>query len=311
MNVAVCVCTCDRPAGIDRLLTALERIDLASLAIDQVEIIVVDNRPDGRARAICQTHQARLRVPLHFCEEQTRGISFARNRAVTEALARGADFVAFLDDDDVPKSDWLLRLLEKQKKTGAEIVMGTWRLPDDLQVPQRLARIKGLNQPDRDQPSDYGIPYCGCNVVIARQAIERLGEQPYRAEFALTGGEDIDFFIRAHRAGAQIVEAKTSVIIKDPGAARATLTGALRDAFRIGCNRIRLSTEHMPAERSAKLRRRLPKRLVKTIGRLSPLSLSKSIAALEDIAMVVGEVYGVLGGKYAYYNRTSSPRTQS
>jgi succinoglycan biosynthesis protein ExoM len=307
MNVAVCICTCDRPAGIDRLLTALEHIDLSGMKADQLEIIVVDNRPDGRARAICSAHEARLLgATLLFFEEPRRGISFARNRAVAEALARDADFVAFLDDDDVPRSDWLPRLLEKQRETGAEIIMGAWHLPDDLRVPWHLARINGLNQPDLDERSEYGIPFCGCNVLIERSAIERLGEQPYRPEFALTGGEDIDFFMRAYKAGAQIAQAKASVVIKDPGAARATLMGALRDSFRIGCNRIWLSAQHMPAERTAKLRRKLPKRLAKAIRRLSPFSLSKSVAALEELAMLIGEAYGLLGGRYAYYERRSS-----
>lgn len=307
MNVAVCICTCDRPAGIDRLLTALERMDLATPMIDQLEIIVVENRPDGPARAVCRAHEARLGVTLHFCEEPTRGISFARNRAVAESLARGADFLAFLDDDDVPRSDWLLRLLEKQKETGADIVSGAWRLPDDFRAARHLARVQSLNQPDFDQPNHYGIPHCGCNVLIGRSALERLGEPAYRPEFALTGGEDIDFFMRAHKAGAQIVEAKASVVIKDPGATRATLTGALRHAFCSGCNRARLTVEHLPSERNAKLRRRLPKRLAKSIGRLSPFSLSKSVAALEEMAWVFGELYGVLGGRYAYYGRISSP----
>jgi succinoglycan biosynthesis protein ExoM len=306
VNIAVCICTCDRPAGIDQLLTALERIDLPSLKTDQLEIIVVDNLPDGRARAICRAHEPRLGATLHFCEEHKRGISFARNRAITEALARGADFVAFLDDDDVPRSDWLLRLLEKQKETGAEIVSGIWRLPDDFRPPPHLAQVQCLGQMDFDRSNYYGIPHCGCNVLIGRAVIERLAGQPYRPQFAFTGAEDIDFFLRAHAAGAPIAEARTSVVTKDPGATRATLIGALRHSFCSGCNRVRLTLEHLPPERAAKLRRRLPKRLAKSIRRLSPFSLSKSVAALDEMAWVLGEVYGALGGKYAYYKRRSS-----
>jgi hypothetical protein len=117
-----------------------------------------------------------------------------------------------------------------------------------------------------------------------------------------SGGEDIDFFMRAHKAGAEIAQAKASVVIKGPGAARATLMGALRDRFRIGW----LTAEHMPAERVAKLRRKLPKRLVRSVRRLSPFSLPKSVAALEELAMLIGELYGLLGGRYAYYERRSS-----
>lgn len=315
MNVAVCICTCNRPAGIDQLLTALEHIDLAGLVIDQMEIIVVDNRPDGRARAICRAHQPRLVVPLHFCEEETRGISFARNRAIKEALGRGADFVAFLDDDDIPRNNWLQELLRKQKDTGAEIVTGIWRIPDDLHVPRHLVRLKLFKELDFDGLKPYDIPICAtCNVVIASGAIERLarlGEPPFRPEFALTGGEDTDFFVRAHKAGAPFAQAKTSVVMKYPGADRATLAGALRQAFRMGCTHTWLNAAHLPAERTAKLRRRLPRRLVKSIRKLTLFSPPALFAELEKMAWVIGEIYGALGGRYAYYMRTSSPHTLS
>ncbi len=307
MNVAVCICTCNRPAGLERLLTALEGIDLTGRTADKLEIIVVDNRPGGPARAICASHQARLGVHLHFCEEPTPGISFARNRAVAEALARGADFIAFLDDDDVPSSDWLLRLLEKQDETDADIVGGIWRLADDFRAPRYMAQVNVLKQPDFVQPNHFGVPDCGCNVLIGRSAIERLGEPPYRSQFAWTGGEDIDFVMRARKEGARIVEARASVVMKDPGAGRTTFTGTLRHAFASGCSRARLTREHLPPERAAKLRRRLPKRLAKSIGRLSPFSVAESVAALEGVAWVMGELYGVLGGNYAYYRRRAGP----
>jgi len=72
----------------------------------------VDNAPKGEASAVSDGHRASLPVALHFAEQRLLGISFARNRAVTEALGRGADFDAFIDDDDVPDVDWLLCLLE-------------------------------------------------------------------------------------------------------------------------------------------------------------------------------------------------------
>jgi glycosyltransferase involved in cell wall biosynthesis len=311
MKVAICVCTCDRPKGIDRLLTALKGIELGNQTPD-LEIVVVDNQPDGRARAICDSHARDLGMPLHFFEEHQRGISFARNRVVLAALARGADYLASVDDDDMPKSDWLLRLLERQRETRAEIVMGTWRLPDNLALPRYLTQLRCLTQPSILQSSRYGIPHSGCcNVLIARRAIERLAHSPFRSKFAFTGGEDIDFFVRAHKAGARVAVAEDSVVIKDPGAARVSLAGALRDAFRSGCSRTMLSAEHLPPERYARLRRRLPKRLLKSVGRLSPFSLPTSVAALEDMAMVIGEVYGALGGQYAYYNRRTSSLWQA
>jgi succinoglycan biosynthesis protein ExoM len=258
MKVIVCICTCNRPEDLDRLLNALAAIDLAGVSPGVlVETLVVDNRPaDGRARRVCEAHRNRLGRPLHFCEEATPGISFARNRAVAEALDRGADFIQFIDDDDLPQMDWLARNLETQRATGADIVMGTWRLPERFSVAAHLSKVKSLTQRTFAGTTRYGIPYCGSNVLIARGVFARLKDAPYRPQFALTGGEDVDFFIRAHAAGAEVVQAANSVVIRNPGQARATLKGVLREAFRIGCTRARLDLEHRPGTTRSTVRHR-------------------------------------------------------
>ncbi|MGI9590846.1 MAG: glycosyltransferase family 2 protein, partial [Myxococcota bacterium] len=127
VKVSICICTCSRPAMLGRLLGSLRDVELGALEASAVEIVVVDNDPSGSARAVCETAAARLPFPIHFAEESRRGIAFARDRLVREALARGADFLALLDDDDVPERDWLRRLLERQQETGAEVVAGMWR----------------------------------------------------------------------------------------------------------------------------------------------------------------------------------------
>jgi glycosyltransferase involved in cell wall biosynthesis len=100
-RVAVCVCTCDRPRLLGRLLAILERIEPGDRgSLDGVELVVVDNRPDGRARAVCDAWRGRLLMALRFVEEPEPGISFARNRALAAALEGGAELVAFIDDDD-------------------------------------------------------------------------------------------------------------------------------------------------------------------------------------------------------------------
>lgn len=306
MKIAVCICTCNRPSALDRLLDRLCLAQLSVPRVDRVELVIVDNLPDGRARALCDRYRERLPVAVHFVEEMQRGISFARNRAVAEAFKRGAEFVAFIDDDDVPQPDWLARLVEKQRETKADIVTGVWRLPDDLRVPTYLSELKLFTERDFDRLTRYGLPNCGtCNVLIARTAIElaSAGDAPFRAEFAFTGGGDMDFFIRAHRAGATMVQAKDSTVIKHPGGDRATLGGALRHAVRVGCSRMRLAAEHFPADRYGKMRAQSARRMVKCVARLSPFSLAKTVATIYQMMICVGELYGSFGGKYGYYHR--------
>ena len=140
-RVAICVCTHSRSQGLTRLLVSLQDIDLSGYNPDAVELIVVDNNPDPEIRAICERAAPRLPVSVHYTTEPRSGITFARNRAVEVALERGADFVAFIDDDDQPKSDWLIQLLDRQSVTGADMVFGTWVL--DSLMPQ-WARDSGI-----------------------------------------------------------------------------------------------------------------------------------------------------------------------
>lgn len=308
MNIAICICTCNRPAALDQLLGALCLAQLNITRVEKVEIIIIDNLPDGRARTVYERYRERLPVAGHFVEEVRRGISFARNRAVAEAFTHGASFVAFIDDDDVPQPDWLARLVEKQQETMADIVTGVWRLPSDLKVPTYLSELKLFTERDFDQPTRYGLPDCGtCNVLIARSAIElaSAGDGPFRAQFALTGGGDMDFFIRAHAAGAKVVQAKESVVIKHPGPDRATLGGALRHGLRVGCSRMRLAAEHFPPDRYGKMRAQSARRMIKCLARLSPFSLARTVAAIYQMMICVGELYGSFGGKYSYYHRPS------
>lgn len=306
MRVSICVCTCNRPRQLDRLLAALADMRPPVPPPERLALVIVDNMPDGRARAVWERHRLRLGIPSTFVEEHQRGISPARNRALAEAFDAGADVVASLDDDDVPDPDWLIHLLARQRETGADIVMGSWRLPETVRVPPHLALVKTLRPPDLDRPTRYGFPYNGCNVLIGRRAVDVLaGEPPYRAHYGLSGGEDIDFFIRAHRGGAVITHTNASTVCKDPGIARATVTGLLKDAFRIGCNRVRLDREHVPGVTRSSLRRGALKRAVKALAKVSLVRPPRAVAAAFQACVAAGELYGSFGGRYEYYRRVS------
>ena len=175
-RLAVSICTSDRAALLARVLHAIERIEFGELATDQVDLIVVDNRPDGQARSVCEQAAAKLPIAMHFVEEGRQGISFARNRAVAEAIARGADFVAFLDDDDVPSSDWLDRLVRRQRETEADLVFGFWRLPGELQLPAWLHGTRYFRPPRPEDRNRYGLPASAgtYNLLATSQALGEL-----------------------------------------------------------------------------------------------------------------------------------------
>jgi succinoglycan biosynthesis protein ExoM len=251
-RLAVCICTCDRAALLARVLGAIERIELGELRPGQLSLIVVDNRPDGRARGVCEQMASRLPMPLAFVEEATPGISFARNRAVAEAIARGADFAAFLDDDDEPRPDWLRQLVRTQRETGADLVFGFWQLPTDLALPGWLRDTRYFRRPRPEDRNRYGLPaWAGSyNMLASHRLLAQLtgSSGPFRPEFAHSGGEDTDLFIRATRAGFAHSCALDSIVVRRWQPDRLTLAGVLRRGFVHGGSRIHLARAHLPSE---------------------------------------------------------------
>jgi succinoglycan biosynthesis protein ExoM len=306
MTIAICLCTCDRPQSLRSLLDVLAGMALGSLDPGDVFLVVVDNRPDGQAQAICDGARQRLPVTLHFVEERERGISFARNRALATALAHGADFIAFIDDDDLPHPDWLLRLIDRQQATGADLVFGLWRLPDDSSVPAWLSEIALFKPPRIEARSEYDLPsWAGTyNVLISRAALEQLQQagEIFGPEFALIGGEDTDLFIRARRASLRFAVAEDSVVVRRWEAKRVSLRDTLRRAFFIGVSGTLLRRRHLSRQDYKRRRRKARIRVARLII-LLPLHLfqpKRLVVRLHDLARLLGGLYRYRG-KFSYY----------
>jgi succinoglycan biosynthesis protein ExoM len=307
-RVAICICTCNRADLLARVLGVLERIELHDLPPENVLVVVCDNRADGRARAICDKHARRMPIALHFLEEPEPGISFARNRASAEACAWGADFVAFLDDDDVPRPDWLWQLLRKERESGADLVFGFWCLPTDLRLPAWLRNTRYFRPPEREDRNRFGLPaWAGTyNVLVARRVLDALvqKEGPFRAEFAHCGGEDSDLFIRAKAAGFSHACAHDSIVVRAWEPHRMTLSGVLRRGFLRGGSRVHIARAHLTNEQVRDLAWSSWRKLVKSLVRL-PLGWNRSrlVGSLLSLSHALGEIYAWAGMRYDYYLR--------
>src|SRR2546427_13284058 len=88
-----------------------------------VTVVVIDNDADESARFTVERAAVRARWPLCYGVEPRRGISYARNCGVT-AVARECDFVVFVDDDELPRRNWLDELLSVQACENADVVGG-------------------------------------------------------------------------------------------------------------------------------------------------------------------------------------------
>ena len=120
-SIVVAVLTFRRP---DLLADFLESYSRISLPPDcHVRLLVVDN--DARASGLPTFTAWRDRLPhARYVVEPRVGIPVARNRALDEALTDGADALCFIDDDETPEKDWLVRLVDAWRQSGATLIGG-------------------------------------------------------------------------------------------------------------------------------------------------------------------------------------------
>jgi succinoglycan biosynthesis protein ExoM len=310
-RIAVCICTHNRSQLLQRLLASMADIDLTGYHSSKLDIIVVDNSCDEETAAVCNQAGQRLPMTVHYVEEPQAGITHARNTAAKEALSHGADFVAFIDDDDLPRPNWLATLLDRQAVTHADLVFGTWILDSSMPEWARKSGIFHTTKSKGDnRASRYHLPHCAstCNVLAGREILAQIGADGpvFNHNFRFSGGEDKDFFIRASRAGAKLASADASVVQRNHEAERYTVRGLFNRGFKSGCSNIYLARVHGNWKRTPKL---LTKSMVKLAIALIllPFSIFSKKHFMHNvyrIARSCGTVYAATTGRRInYYSR--------
>ena len=194
-QVTVCICTYKRPAFLERLLT--EVITQQAADVFDFNIVVVDNDVGQSARDVVTELGHKSKVALGYHVESTSNIALARNKAVQSATG---EYLAFIDDDEVPLNDWLLTLLKACKQYGAAGVLGPVHPRFEGEPPEWLTKGGFYNRPTHETGfvMSWDEARTG-NVLIRRHILD--GEDPiFKPEFG-TGGEDQDFFRRMMAKG--------------------------------------------------------------------------------------------------------------
>lgn len=192
-----------------------------------LQLVVVDNDELGSAEAVCQA--AAVPWPVKYLIESRRGITHARNRAITEAGP--ADFIAFIDDDEVPSPHWLDELLWAQIEFAADIVSGPVSPRFAADVADWVKR--GGFFAARTAVTGERRRTCACNnVLISAHVFKRIAK--FNDAFALSGAEDTEFFLRAQQAGYKLVWSQEALVSEAVSAQRANIAWLLRREFQTG-----------------------------------------------------------------------------
>jgi succinoglycan biosynthesis protein ExoM len=97
-HICVCICTFHRPVLLRRLLEALITQQAGNDAFT-LSCVVVDNDPAQSAAEVVREIQQGGKLELVYECEAEKNFAAVRNQAVKHAHG---DFVAFIDDDEVP-----------------------------------------------------------------------------------------------------------------------------------------------------------------------------------------------------------------
>lgn len=228
MRVLVAVITCRRVQGLQRLLKALMKLELA---VGSYDILVVDNACEAQAEATVREIAKTSPPSLQYLAEEVPGIVSARNRCVEAFLAGTWDALAFIDDDEWPATErWLSGLVAAMQAHCADIACGDVLSSAGQDVPAWALEV--LYRPSgRREGEPVSIFYTG-NVLLARRVLEQV-RPAFDARFAMSGGSDYHFALKCLNAGFKAVHADAPVVEAFPRE-RATLSWFARRGFRSG-----------------------------------------------------------------------------
>lgn len=306
-KICVCVCTSDRLEYLGDLLQSF--MEFRTIEGIDVDLLIVDNGITTEAKKVYELWSDRLPIPTHLTKEPMHGIPFARNRAVQVALdVIGADFVAFIDDDDLPRPDWLKHLLAAAILNKADLVFGSWIWAGDTAIPEHLKGSFFFRE-ENDKTNDFGLPQriATCNVLINRRILDEIRSTGpvFSSVFAGIGGEDTEFFVRATKLGATFCRCSDSLVLRRWDPDRCTYGSVLRRAFAFGVSQGLIAKLHTS-------RRELPRKVLKTSRQIAKIFyrlfidvvLGRKYNILSDFAKVTartGQLYSFIGGSFRYY----------
>jgi len=233
-HVTVCICTFRRPAWLRRLLESLERQRTDYRF--SYSVVVTDNDPHCSARSVVEgfsVHTGAAR-PL-YSNEPRMNIALARNEALRHATG---DFVAFIDDDEFPDPDWLMRMLDACERFQCAGVLGPVRPHFDHPPPPWILKGGFCERPEHPTGHVMDGQQCRTGNVLFRRRIIAGDDNVFRQEFG-TGGEDKDFFMRLVQAGHVFRWCNEGIAYETVPPARWTRSYMLKRALLRGNNNLK------------------------------------------------------------------------
>ncbi|WP_375450180.1 glycosyltransferase [uncultured Devosia sp.] len=223
-SVDICICTFRRPY-LAETLRSVAQLDIEAIA---VRVIVSDNDATPSAQSLVEQIAQDFPFPISYLHSPAANISIARNACLD---AVHAEYLAFIDDDEVVSPVWLRQLLQTAQDSGADAVLGP------------VKAIYAPSSPDWLVAGDFhstapvivgGAIRTGytCNVLVRWAA--PLNALRFGLALGKSGGEDTDFFYRLGDLGGVIVQSPDALVYEPVPESRAAMRWLVNRRLRAG-----------------------------------------------------------------------------
>jgi glycosyltransferase involved in cell wall biosynthesis len=183
------------------------------------ELIVVDNNSTDGTRQVVEEFAAASALSVRYVSERNQGLSFARNRGITES--RGT-IISFVDDDVMTGRNWLQAIHKAFAQfncagvSGRTIAAWPCAKPAWFQDEGPYALDTVFASFDLgDTACEMKRPPIGVNMAFRREVFEKYGH--FRTDLgrtgkSLMGGEDTEFGRRLMKAGEKFFYIPDAVV---------------------------------------------------------------------------------------------------
>lgn len=223
-RIDICICTFRRSF----LAETLRSIGAMDADDHDIRIIVADNDHVPSARDLVETTQLALPFPITYVHAPAANICIARNACLDRAAA---DFVAFVDDDEVVGPGWIRALVSRAEASRAAAVLGPVRALYRPDAPHWMTRGDFHSTRPVFVKGTIRTGY-SCNVLI--RWTEPYNQMRFDLALGKTGGEDTAYFYQLTERGGRIEFAPEAEVEEPVPANRATMDWLVRRRLRFG-----------------------------------------------------------------------------
>jgi succinoglycan biosynthesis protein ExoM len=298
--ISVCIATYKRPQQLAVLLQILVN---SVLRPERLEIIICDNDENRTAERVVKTASTLADIQIkYFCEPE-QNISVARNRTVKEATG---EWIAFIDDDEIPTPTWLMHLHKTAFQNDADGVFGpVYRLLPDTS-PDWISAGNFFSSYKLTTGAEIGVANARTGNALVKAAVLSEINGPFDCRYGRSGGEDTFLFgMLLVKRRARFLGCQEATVWENVDAYRCTRSWLVRRAFRGGLIWSRIEAELKGSMKSIFWRAMLALISMPFLILLALLSFAfgpaKNTTVLNLVAAKFGQLCALLPIQYVEY----------